>query len=155
MICCRLWGLPTSAAKMITIILNNTVYKLRTGHGISARSYMSTALRMILGVGQGSSASPAIWMAVLNPILWSLAQKFKGFQLESPSGAKITRIGDAYVDDVVLTMTHPDESLSNKNQIKILPALIEAFLQDFEKKLYKTGGELSLAKTLWYMIAWV
>ena len=67
MVCCRRWGLPKSAAEMITIILNNTVYKLRTGHGISARAYMSDALRRILGVGQGSCAPPAIWMAVLDP----------------------------------------------------------------------------------------
>ena len=145
MICCRRWGLPTSVTRMITIILNNTVYKLRTGHGISTRSY----------VEKGSSASPAIWMAVLDPILWSLAEKFQGFKLESPSGIQINRIGDAYVDDVVLTLTHPDETLSNKKQIETLPALMEAFLQDFERKLYTTGGELSLAKTFWYMIALV
>ena len=59
------------------------------------------------------------------------------------------------MDDVVLTLTHPDDSLSNKNQIETLPALMEAFLQDFEWKLYSTGGELSLAKTFWYMIAWI
>ena len=113
MICCRRWGLPKSAAKMITVILNNTVYKLRTGHGVSAREYMSNALRRILGVGQGSCASPAIWMAVLDPILWSLAEKFHGFRLESPSGIKINRIGDAYVDDVVLTLTHPNEQMNS------------------------------------------
>ena len=32
---------------------------------------------------------------------------------------------------------------------------MEAFLQDFERKLYTTGGKLSLAKTFWYMIAWI
>ena len=32
---------------------------------------------------------------------------------------------------------------------------MKAFLQDFERKLYTTGGELSLAKTFWYMIAWI
>ena len=36
MINCRRLGLPKSAAQMLTKILNNTVYRIRTGHGISA-----------------------------------------------------------------------------------------------------------------------
>ena len=52
-------------------------------------------------------------------------------------------------------MTHPNEQMDSKEQIKTLPALMEVFLQDFERKLYTTGGELSLAKTFWYMIAWI
>ena len=147
MICCRRWGLPSSAAKIITTILNNTVYKLRTGHGMSARTYMFTTLRRILGVGQGSCASPAIWMAVLDSILWSLANKFHGFKLESLSGISINRIRDAYVDDVVLLMSYPTEEEDHSTQIKTLLKLMEAFLQDFERKLYTTGGELSLKKT--------
>ena len=57
--CCRM-GLPRMAAKMLTTILKNTIYKLKTGHGLSARTYMSNALRQILGAGQGSCASPSI-----------------------------------------------------------------------------------------------
>ena len=60
MLCCRRLGLPKSAAKILTIILNNTIYKIKTGHGISAKQYQSDALRRILGVGQGSCAAPAI-----------------------------------------------------------------------------------------------
>ena len=153
MICCRRWGLPKSAAKMITTILNNTVYRLRTGHGISARTYMFTELQRILGVDQGSCASPAIWMAVLDLLLWSLGSKFHGFRLKIPSGININRIGDAYVDDVVLTMTYPTNEDDHSTQIQTLQKLMEVFLQDFERKLYTTGGEMSLKKTCWYMIA--
>ena len=51
MLCCRRLGLPKNAAKMLTLILNNTIYKTKTGHGVAAQTYMSTALRRILGVG--------------------------------------------------------------------------------------------------------
>ena len=108
---------------------------------------MSTSLRRILGVGQGSCASPAIWMAVLDPILLSLANKFHGFKLESPLGISINRIGNAHVDDVVLLISYPTEEEDHSTQIKTLPKLMEAFLQDFERKLYTTGGELLLKKT--------
>ena len=50
-------GLPRSEAKMLTTILNNTVYRIRTEHGISSRKYQTNALRRILGIGQGSCAS--------------------------------------------------------------------------------------------------
>ena len=36
---CRRWGVHKKAAKMITMVLNNTIYKITTGHGISARIY--------------------------------------------------------------------------------------------------------------------
>ena len=116
---------------------------------------MSIALWRILGVGQGNCASPVIWMTVLNPILWSIASKFHAFRLKSPAGIGILRIGDIYVNDVVLTITYPTDEDDHSTQIKIVPKLMEAFLQDFERKLYSIGGELSLKKTFWCMIAWI
>ena len=50
-ICCRRLGLPASAAKMLAIVLNNTVFYLCTGHGVSAKTYCSTEIRRILGTG--------------------------------------------------------------------------------------------------------
>ena len=73
---------------MLTIILNNTVYLIKTGEGLSAREYMSNALRRILGVGQGSCAAPAIWTVVLDTKLWSVANKYTAFNIKSPTGKK-------------------------------------------------------------------
>ena len=53
-------GLPRTEAKILETILNNTICKLKTGHNLSARAYMSNSLRRILGTGQGSCASPSI-----------------------------------------------------------------------------------------------
>ena len=60
MLYCRRLGLPKSVAKMLTIILNNTIYKIKTGHGISAKQYLFNKLSRILGVGQGNCVAPAI-----------------------------------------------------------------------------------------------
>ena len=75
MICCQRMGLPKSSACMITTILQKTIYKLKTGHGTSAHVYMSNQIRRILGTGQGSGASPCIWILVLDTILRSVAKK--------------------------------------------------------------------------------
>ena len=45
MMCYRRMGLPKSAATMFTTILQNTIYKLKMGHGISAKIYMSTQIK--------------------------------------------------------------------------------------------------------------
>ena len=64
MINCRRLGLPRLAEKMLTTILNNNIYKIRTDHGILPPIYQTNALRPILGTGQGSYASPYIWVTV-------------------------------------------------------------------------------------------
>ena len=85
-ICCRRIGLPASAAKNLAIVLNNTVFYLCTGHGVSAKTYCSTEIRRILGTGQGSGTSQCIWTAILDTILWSITQKYHLFSVQSPPG---------------------------------------------------------------------
>ena len=105
MLCCRRLGLPKSAAKMLATVLNNTVFYLRTGHGISARTYCTNSIRRILGSGQGSGASPCIWTAILDTILWSVAQKYTCLRITSPTGIITDKVGDPYVDDTALMYT--------------------------------------------------
>ena len=64
MINCRRLGLPRSAAKMLTSILNNTIYKIRIGNGISTCIYQKLSsphpwhrtrkLCLFIYVGSGS-----------------------------------------------------------------------------------------------------
>ena len=51
MLNCHRLGLPKSAAKMLTVILNNTVYRIQIGHCLSAQTYQTNALHRILGTG--------------------------------------------------------------------------------------------------------
>ena len=53
--CCRM-KFPCTAATMLTTILNNTIYRLNTGHILSVRTYKKNALRRILRTGQGNYA---------------------------------------------------------------------------------------------------
>ena len=110
--------LPKSAAHMLTIILNNTIYRIQTDRGLSTRSYQTNAFRRILGIGQGSCASPSIRVAILDPIIWSLASKYICFHIDTPIQATLDQIGDAYVDDTsLLTKT---ESVTTNSQASVL-----------------------------------
>ena len=60
-----------------------------------------------------SGASPCIWLAILDTILWSIAQKYISFQLSGPSGKTISKLGDAYVDDTVLMYLAQDKAAGN------------------------------------------
>ena len=132
---------------MLTIILNNTIYKIKTGHGISAKQYQFDELRRILGVDQGSCAAPAIWTAVLDTILWSVAETYVAFQMTSPTGKYTERLGDAFVDDTAL-MTNMQPATQTPQDIPAQEIAITTHMQhiaqDFERKLFTTGGALAL-----------
>ena len=154
LLCCRRIGLFKTAAQMMGEILQNTIYKLKTGHGISNRTYFSTTLRRILGSGQGSGASPCIWTFVLDPILSSVSKKFKYLKIFTPSKKTINRIGYAFVDDTALFLILTQSEDNNEITPEYIALKLQAIAQDFERKLYSTGGILSLPKCFWYLIHW-
>jgi hypothetical protein len=126
-------GLPKTAAQMMGEILQNTVYKLKTCHGISDRTYFSTTLRRILGSGQGSGASPCIWTLVLDPILLSVSKKYKCLEIITPTKQHINRLGDAFVDDTTLFLI-----LTQFDDEKIItPEYIAKKLQEIAQDLKK------------------
>ena len=155
MLCCRRMGLPKSSAMMLTQILQNTVYKLNTGHGLSAKVYLSNQTRRILGTGQGSGASPCILTLILDTILWALANKHKCFHIQSPSGIQINRVGDAFVDDTSIFYINNDDPDLKPYSTQYIAHHLETIAQDFERKLNSIRGNLSLQKFCWYLVHWV
>ena len=113
MLCYRRLSLPKNAAKMLTLILNNTIYKIKTGHGVAARTYLLTVLCRIFGVGEGRCAASAICTAILNTIIWSVSAKYTAMEITSPIEKKTYRLVDAYVDDTVLieTSSHQERDI--------------------------------------------
>lgn len=80
------------------MILQKTIYKLKTGYGVLGKVYMSNQTCRILGTGQDSGASPCTWTLVLDTILWSVTKKYIScFPLMSPSGIEVNRVEDAFV----------------------------------------------------------
>jgi hypothetical protein len=147
-------GLPTTAAQMMGNVLQQTRYKLKTGHGISEEVYFSTIQRRILGSGQGSGASPCIWTLVLDPILSSVSEKYDCFHIITPTKKSINRIGDVFVDDTALFLILSHLEDSKNITPDYIASKMEEIAQDFERKLHSTGGGLSLQKCFWYLIHW-
>ena len=138
MIACQQLGLPPKAAEMLTKILYGTRYLLKTGHGNATKTYSTTLLYRILGVGQGSGSAPSIWTAILDVILWSVTEKYDSFIIKTPTQQVIKRLGDAFVDDTA-QITTPDLSHNSQHSKYIRSTLCHliqkatTIAQDFEK----------------------
>ena len=65
------------------------------------------------------------------------------------------KLGDAYVDDTALMYASRSYIHGNNTENReVVTEQITRIAQDFEKKLFCTGGELALHKCYWYLIDW-
>ena len=80
--------------------------------------------------------------------------KYSCFKLETPSGKKISRIGDAYIDNRSLLKTSNSLATNDNVPLGIITREMEEISQNFERKLFSTGGALNLEKCFWYLISW-
>ena len=156
MIACRRLGMPYSAIRCQTDALLFMRYAVKHVYGISDTEYHSTPLEPLFGTGQGSGASPAIWLSLVTVLLNAfdtLASEYniQGLEFTDPwkeISAK-WHIG-AFVDDTnqaTLDLTHsmtPDELIE---QLRTAGQL-------WENLLHISGGALNLSKCSWSMQYW-
>jgi hypothetical protein len=65
-------GMPRSAARMHSSVLLQMKYFVKTAHGISSEFYRVLHDYLLYGTGQGSGASPSIWLSLVIVLLTSL-----------------------------------------------------------------------------------
>jgi hypothetical protein len=104
MLAARRCGMPTNAINLHANTLLNMQYKVKTAFGVSEDYYSGTPEQPLFGTGQGSGASPAVWLTlivVLMNTLDRLTQERTRFR--SPdSPTRHERLIDAFVDDTSL-----------------------------------------------------
>jgi hypothetical protein len=86
MIACRRLGVSTEAVLIQSITLLLMAYHLKTARGVSAGSYRSTMEDPIFGSGQGSCASPALWLAISILLIHALRLAGPGVTFRNPQG---------------------------------------------------------------------
>ena len=68
--------------------------------------------------------------------------------MQSSSGKVVEKLGDAYVDNTMLMYVAQGDSTGNKNETRTeVIKQITKTAQNFEKKIFCMGGELSLQKS--------
>ena len=119
---------------------------VKTVHGISDENYCGTPFAPLFGTGQGSGASPAVWLSLV-VILMNTLDRLIPERMEFTSFDEMqthSRLIDAFVDDTSLGFTDPG-LLSVPEMIR----RINHIAQTWERLLHFSGGSLNLGKCSW------
>jgi ribonuclease HI len=146
------FGIPLCFRKMQATTLKNTVFRLRTAMGDSQTTYRHTEDTPIYGTGQGSCASPAVWLFISSFIMMILEKQGNGMEMHDILKDKgfITHFIEGFVDDTSLFTN---------------TGLMEQDIQQLKNKLREdatwwagllaaTGGKLELSKCFYYLLTW-
>jgi hypothetical protein len=105
-------------------------------------------------MGQGSGASPSVWLSnavVLLAALTALAPAAMSFA-DPWNDVLMERNADSYVDD---TSTGINDALCNEPlHWTEMFTLMQQVAQTWERLLYSSGGALELRKCFWYLMYW-
>jgi len=101
MIAARRLGMPDTAIRTHAGVLAHMKYTVKTSYGVSTMFIQSMIDAMLFGTGQGSGASPAVWLTLSVVLLNSLRQLApRGMRFTNPAQSiTVERHSDAFVDD--------------------------------------------------------
>ena len=151
MLAARRCGMPTHAIRTHAKALEFMKYTVKTVYGISEDSYQGTPFAPLFGTGQGSGASPAVWLSLVVILLNTLDKVIPDrISFRSPDGTlDHRRLVDAFVDDTAIGFTDTgDKSFHD------LVSTLEHIAQTWEQILFFSGGSLNLGKCSWYIMYW-
>jgi hypothetical protein len=153
MLAARKCGMPANAVRTHADALAFMKYTVKTVYGISESNYHGTVFAPLFGTGQGSGASPAVWLSLVVILLQTMDRLIPDRMNFTPiSGARphSPRLSDAFVDDTSMGFTSTDENTTVNDLIEKL----EHIAQTWEHLLFLSGGKLNLSKCSWFVIKW-
>ena len=156
MIACRRLGMPEHAIRCQADTLRLMRYAVKHIYGTAATEYTSTAEEPLFGTGQGSGASPAIWLGLVVILLNSLDRMSTEDNIPALSFADpwddirtSWRVG-AFVDDT-------NQGVLDATGVLTIAELVEQLRcagQLWESLLHISGGSLNLSKCSWTLQYW-
>ena len=151
MLAARRCGMPNNAIQTHADCLELMKYTVKTAHGISEDNDHGTPYSPLFGTGQGSGASPAIWLTLVVTLMKTLDRLVpERMQFESPDTVlRHSRLTDAFVDDTSLGYTD-----AGYLSLETLIAKLNHMAQTWENLLFYSGGALNLSKCSWYVLYW-
>jgi hypothetical protein len=157
MIACRRLGMPIHAIRCQAATLFNMKYAIKHVYGVTTQQYTSSTTEPLFGTGQGSGASPAIWLSLVVILLNSLDRMSREDNIPALTFSDPWqdifaewRVG-AFVDDTNQGVVDSTGDLS-------LEELVETLRQAgqmWERLLHISGGSLNLSKCSWTLQYWI
>ncbi|KAI2498302.1 hypothetical protein MHU86_16172 [Fragilaria crotonensis] len=107
MLAARRCGMPENAIRVHAEALELMQYTVKTVYGVSEDNYHGTSFEPLFGTGQGSGASPAVWLTLVVVLLNTLDRLVPDRINFVPliGDKKHKRLVDAFVDDTSLGFT--------------------------------------------------
>jgi hypothetical protein len=146
----RYYGIPKELCQLQAETLKNTKFKIRTALGDSQRTYQHSRETPIHGTGQGSCASPAIWLLTSSFLMTILQENTYGMQMKDIEECRKTlqQLIDAFVDDTSIFTNE------ETNDIKKLREKLQHDGAWWAGLLESSGGKLELTKCFYYLLTW-
>jgi hypothetical protein len=146
-------GLPLAAAIMHNLTHHAMQHRIKSRHGLF-RAYFGTDDDAMEGSGQGSGASPAIWLIYSVSLLAAFCSFSPGMKLLSPYDTLliVSILAVFFVDDGM-----PGVNDAAEDSPRLLSDLLEdaeKSAQSWERLLFASGGALELTKCFAYIISW-
>jgi hypothetical protein len=134
--------------------LQKMLFRIRTALGDSKLFYTHSSATPIHGTGQGSCASPAIWLLVSSLLMDCLFQLGNCMTIKDVVGRRTLRqLIDGFVDDTSL-FTNLLNSIIESNDIKELTSRLRHDMIAWKEFLVALGGKLELTKCFYYILTW-
>jgi hypothetical protein len=148
----QFYGVPVSLCSMQGETLKNSKFSIRTGLGDSLEYYQHSKNTPDHGTGQGSCASPAIWLLISSFLMKILSTKANGMTLYDPIGIEddLIKYIEGFVDDTSL-FTNLEY---NNDDLKQLIDRMETDGTVWSKLLEASGGKLEMEKCFYYILSW-
>jgi hypothetical protein len=152
MLAARRCGMPEEATSLHANTLHRMKYRVKTAYGISDHHYAGTPAEPLFGTGQGSGASPAIWLTLVVILMPTLDRIIPDrIHFRSPDdNYQHSRLIDAFVDNTSLAFT-ASSAMSHSDMI----TRMETAAQTWQHLLSHSGGTLNFQKCSWSLLFWI
>ena len=152
MLVSRYHGMPLHACSTQAKTLEQIRYHLKTALGISKKFYSHSNTTPVHGSGQGSCASPNIWLLISSILMQCLDLTVPGMLMHGiqKDDEVIQSNIDGFVDDTSIFVNLPFQDQS----LKELCASLQHATQTWSELLTASGGKLELPKCFYYILSW-
>lgn len=149
----RRFGMPAEIAQLHGYTLAQMKYHVSTAIRISEDTYQHSTAELVYRTGQGSCASPSIWLQICSVLFDCHNQKSYGANYSTPDGTLQFKTGmTGFVDD---TKGQTNNLLSKHPML--LHQLIFRMQDDAQlwgDLLHVSGGTLEIPKCNYYVMQW-
>jgi hypothetical protein len=154
MIISQYFGIKAKTARTQATTLRKMQFRLCKALGDSTKYYCHSEETPVHGTGQGSCASPSIWLLISSILMDCLQELAGGIKMSNPDNTTtLQQWIDGFVDDTSL-FTNLSRGEKNPNDIKLLHLKLSQDLIAWKELLEASGGKLELAKCFYYILSW-